>query len=268
MYCFSELMLSKIGKEKADVVKVFFEDAVNGLNLPNVNEEKEKIMMDMCEAFWEDVCITTELKTIFHSTENPQAVQDEGELELLYDENGSMKYNLFINTENGCEIAEQNCLLLKKRVSSDLWKSLLPCFLYIAADADLYGNGRFDLEDLETYSFIYSLGLLFESDSDYEGKTITEVLLEELKKKYHMEKSREDVKPEKEEKLTWKGEKNMEGTMFYTAMDVKKMLGISRGKAYQIIKNLNDELEREGYITISGKIPKKLFAEKIYGMAR
>lgn len=78
----------------------------------------------------------------------------------------------------------------------------------------------------------------------------------------------EDLKPEKEEKLTWKGEKNMESTMFYTAMDVKKMLGISRGKAYQIIKNLNDELEREGYITISGKIPKKLFAEKIYGMAR
>lgn len=77
----------------------------------------------------------------------------------------------------------------------------------------------------------------------------------------------EDLQQEKETAVT-KEDQTMADSMFYSAMEVKAMLGISRGKAYQIIKNLNDELEKEGYITISGKIPKKLFAEKIYGMAR
>lgn len=65
-----------------------------------------------------------------------------------------------------------------------------------------------------------------------------------------------------------KGEGNMENSMFYSALDVQGMLGVSRGKAYQIIKVLNDELAKEGYIIIPGRIPKKLFAEKIYGMAQ
>lgn len=44
------------------------------------------------------------------------------------------------------------------------------------------------------------------------------------------------------------------------------MLGISRGHAYKIVKKLNDELANKGYIVISGKIPKKFFAEHYYGM--
>lgn len=60
----------------------------------------------------------------------------------------------------------------------------------------------------------------------------------------------------------------MADSMFYSALEVMEMLGISRGKAYQIIKNLNDELAKNGYIIIPGKVPKKLFAEKIYGMAQ
>lgn len=84
----------------------------------------------------------------------------------------------------------------------------------------------------------------------------------------------EDVRCEEEErkkkekcKEQMEGGVTMEETMYYTAADVRKMLGVSRGKAYQLIKELNEELEQRGYIVLAGKIPKKLFAEKVYGMA-
>lgn len=54
--------------------------------------------------------------------------------------------------------------------------------------------------------------------------------------------------------------------LYYTADEVRQLLGISRTKAYQLIKNLNEELSKQGYIVISGKIPKKYLAEKYYGL--
>ncbi len=84
----------------------------------------------------------------------------------------------------------------------------------------------------------------------------------------------EDIKREEEErrkkeehKEQAEGGAGMEETMYYTAADVRKMLGVSRGKAYQLIKELNEELAQRGYIVLAGKVPKKLFAEKVYGMA-
>ena len=57
------------------------------------------------------------------------------------------------------------------------------------------------------------------------------------------------------------------GALYYTANDVQEMLGISRGHAYKIIKVLNEDLARKGFIVIAGKIPKQYFAEHYYGMA-
>ena len=34
----------------------------------------------------------------------------------------------------------------------------------------------------------------------------------------------------------------MQGTLYYTTADVQKMTGVSRGKAYKIIRELNNEL--------------------------
>lgn len=51
---------------------------------------------------------------------------------------------------------------------------------------------------------------------------------------------------------------------FYTVKEVQKILGISSSKAYQIIRSLNDELKKKGYITVAGKVPKKFFNEKYY----
>ena len=55
--------------------------------------------------------------------------------------------------------------------------------------------------------------------------------------------------------------------LFYTAEEVQEMLGVSRGKAYQIVRELNDQLEAQGFIVLSGKIPKQFFNEHFYGLA-
>lgn len=51
---------------------------------------------------------------------------------------------------------------------------------------------------------------------------------------------------------------------FYTVVDVKAILGVSKATAYREIKKLNDELKSKGYITISGKVPVKYFMERLY----
>ena len=52
--------------------------------------------------------------------------------------------------------------------------------------------------------------------------------------------------------------------MFYTAIDVEQILGVSTSTAYREIKKLNDELRKKGYIIISGKVPVKYFMERLY----
>lgn len=58
-----------------------------------------------------------------------------------------------------------------------------------------------------------------------------------------------------------------QGCLYYTANEIMDMLGISRGHAYKIVKQLNQELASKGFIVIAGKVPKKYFAEHYYGMA-
>lgn len=61
---------------------------------------------------------------------------------------------------------------------------------------------------------------------------------------------------------------NMENTMkmYITADEVAELLGVSRGYAYKVIRGLNDELKAKGLRVISGKVPRKYFQEKFYGM--
>ena len=53
--------------------------------------------------------------------------------------------------------------------------------------------------------------------------------------------------------------------LYFTAMEVSEILGVSRAKAYKIVRALNEELKAAGYVTVSGKVPKKYFSEKFYG---
>lgn len=49
------------------------------------------------------------------------------------------------------------------------------------------------------------------------------------------------------------------------ANDVATALSVSKGKAYKIIKSMNEELSRDGYIVIAGKIPTAYWNKKFYG---
>lgn len=53
--------------------------------------------------------------------------------------------------------------------------------------------------------------------------------------------------------------------IYYSAQEVAAMLGISRGKAYGIVREMNNDLKEKGFLTIAGKIPVEYFKEKWYG---
>ena len=53
---------------------------------------------------------------------------------------------------------------------------------------------------------------------------------------------------------------------FITAAEVAEIMGVSRTKAYQIVRDMNRELRSMGYITVSGKCPVQSFEKKFYGL--
>lgn len=52
---------------------------------------------------------------------------------------------------------------------------------------------------------------------------------------------------------------------FLRAEEVADELDVSLAYAYKLIRRLNSELQRQGFITINGRISRKYFAEKLYG---
>lgn len=50
---------------------------------------------------------------------------------------------------------------------------------------------------------------------------------------------------------------------FIDAAEVAETLGISLGKAYEIIRELNTQLEERGYITRSGQVLPEVFPGKV-----
>ena len=54
---------------------------------------------------------------------------------------------------------------------------------------------------------------------------------------------------------------------FLEVGEVMQILGISRSAAYKLMRQINSELERKGYIVIRGKVSRKYFEERIYGMS-
>ncbi|ADU27229.1 transcriptional regulator [Ethanoligenens harbinense] len=51
-----------------------------------------------------------------------------------------------------------------------------------------------------------------------------------------------------------------------TVGEVAEELGVSKSYAYKIVHQLNDELKRMGYLTVSGRVSRQYFVEKLcYG---
>lgn len=52
---------------------------------------------------------------------------------------------------------------------------------------------------------------------------------------------------------------------YITATEVAEIMGISRSKSYQIVRQFNKELKAQGYLTVAGKCPIQYFKQKFYG---
>ena len=63
------------------------------------------------------------------------------------------------------------------------------------------------------------------------------------------------------------GSADMEQGIFINAQEVAELLGISKSKAYTIVRELNEELSAKGFITVAGRVSRKFFEEKFYGVA-
>ena len=60
----------------------------------------------------------------------------------------------------------------------------------------------------------------------------------------------------------------MNKNLFIKAEEIATELGVSKSYAYKLIRKLNEELKNRGFITISGKVSRQFFEEKIYGLRK
>ncbi|USF31272.1 HTH domain-containing protein [Clostridium sp. MD294] len=60
----------------------------------------------------------------------------------------------------------------------------------------------------------------------------------------------------------------MNKNLFIKAEEIAKELGVSKPYAYKLIRKLNEELKNRGFITISGKVIRQFFEEKVYGLRK
>ncbi len=57
----------------------------------------------------------------------------------------------------------------------------------------------------------------------------------------------------------------MSNTLFVKAAEIAEELGISLPFAYKLVKKMNEELSKKGFITISGRVSRAYYIEKVYG---
>ena len=53
--------------------------------------------------------------------------------------------------------------------------------------------------------------------------------------------------------------------IYVTAKELAEMLDVSVAHAYKLIRKMNDDLAQEGYIVISGKVPRRYLEKRWYG---
>jgi len=58
----------------------------------------------------------------------------------------------------------------------------------------------------------------------------------------------------------------MSKELFIKVDEITKALQISKPYAYKLMREMNMELEKQGYMTISGRVSRQFFEEKFYGL--
>ena len=52
----------------------------------------------------------------------------------------------------------------------------------------------------------------------------------------------------------------------YTANELAEVLGVSVSKAYGYIRQMNEELQKQGFLVVRGKIPVAYVQERFFGV--
>lgn len=55
--------------------------------------------------------------------------------------------------------------------------------------------------------------------------------------------------------------------LFISAKEVAWELEVSDSFAYRLVHKLNDELEKQGFVVVKGKISRKYFEERVYSIS-
>lgn len=58
----------------------------------------------------------------------------------------------------------------------------------------------------------------------------------------------------------------MSKELFVRAEEVAGALGISKPYAYKLVREMNEELKQKGFLTIHGRVSRRYFEEKFYGL--
>ena len=56
--------------------------------------------------------------------------------------------------------------------------------------------------------------------------------------------------------------------MFVTASEVAGDLGVSKQFAYKLVREMNNELKGKGFMTVAGRVSRKYYEEKFYGVRK
>ena len=55
--------------------------------------------------------------------------------------------------------------------------------------------------------------------------------------------------------------------IYITAAELAEIMGISNGHAYKLIREMNADLKKQGFLTISGKLPRAYLEKCLYGFS-
>lgn len=55
--------------------------------------------------------------------------------------------------------------------------------------------------------------------------------------------------------------------LFVNAEEMAEALGVSKPYAYKLMREMNAELKQKGFLTIPGRVSRRYFEEKFYGMS-
>ena len=62
--------------------------------------------------------------------------------------------------------------------------------------------------------------------------------------------------------IIYKDKQMNDDKRYLTVKDIQDALGISKSKAYEIIRELNEELKKKGYLVVRGKTSRAYFEHK------